>query len=251
MPNYISQFNLIKKILGINGVASIRFSDRKLDYYRQYKDTVCTALARVLKTKTQVFIDRKYGQLCPGGNYFLNITKYSEKEICDTYVKDEKIFNNNTACFSFLKKMSKCPEQKKRYILFSPLEKEVKKPDIIILLLNPSQAGRILGLSVFKKMGCPNVIPASPTCFSIYAPLISNQMHLNFIDYYDRYYQGKQNGKSIWDDGEMLVSLTFSMFSNIIKSIHLSPHGLHKTNLKPQSVSEIFHIGSARDRGKN
>lgn len=240
MPSYISQFNLIKKTLRINSIVSIRFSNRKSDYYKPYKDTVCTALARTLKTKKHVFIDRKYGQLCPGGNYFLNITKYSKKEICNTYVKDEKIFNDNAVCLSFLKKISKCPEQKKRYILFSPLEKEIKKPDIIILLLNPAQVGRILGLSVFNKMDYPSVIPAAPTCLSLYAPLISNQLHLNFIDYYDRYYQGKQNGKLIWDDEEMLISLPFSTFTDIIKSIPLSAQGAYKTNLKPQTVSKIF-----------
>lgn len=237
MPNYISQFNLIKKTLGIKAVVSIRFSDIKPGSYKQYQDTACTVLARALKNKKQVLIDRKYGQLCSGGNYFLNITNYPGKEICNIYIKDEKIFNNNAVCSSFLKKISKYPSQKKRYILFSPLEKEVNKPDIIILLVNPAQAGRILGLSVFNKMDYPGVVPAAPTCFSLYAPLISNRLHLNFIDYYDRYYQGKQNGKLIWDDEEMLISLNFSKFSNIIKSIPLSAHGSYKTNLKPQRVS--------------
>ncbi len=236
---YISQFNLIRKTLGIDSIVSIRFSNGKANCYKQYKDTVCTALARALKSKKCVFIDRKFGQLCPGGNHFLNITKYSKKEICNIYVKDEKIFNDNMVCLSFLEKIPNCLEQEKRYILFSPLEKEIKKPDIIILLLNPAQAGRILGLSVFKKMNCPSIIPAAPTCLSIYVPLVSNQIHLNFIDYYDRYYQGKQNSKLIWDDEEMLISLPFLTFTDIIKSIPVSAHGLYKTNLKPQIVSKI------------
>lgn len=237
MPNYIRRFNLVKKTLGIESVASIRFSNEKLDFYQQYQDTVCTALARALKNKKQVLIDRKNGQLCSGGNYFLNITEYSKKEVCDIYIKDEKIFNNKAACLAFLEKMSKCLEEKRQYILLSPLEKETSKPDIIILLVNPAQAGRILGLSVFSKMDYPNVIPAAPTCFSLYAPLLSDQLHLNFIDYYDRYYQGRQNGKLIWDDKEMLISLTFAKFNDIIKAIPLSAHGSYKTNLKPQKVS--------------
>lgn len=239
MLNYISQFSLLKKTLGIKAVASIRFSNIKSELYKQYQDTACTALARTLKNEKQVLIDRKHGQLCAGGNYFLNITEYSKKEICHTYIKDEKIFNNNAVCSSFLKKISKYPGQKKRYILFSPLEKEVNKPDIIILLVNPAQVGRILGLSVFNKMDYPDVVPSAPTCFSLYAPLISNQVHLNFIDYYDRYYQGKQHGKLIWNDKEMLISLTFSRFSDIIKSVPLSAHGLYKTNLKPQIISRL------------
>lgn len=67
MLNYISQFNLIKKTLGIDSVASIRFSDEKSKYYKHYQDTACTALARALKIKKRVLIDLKYGQLCSGG----------------------------------------------------------------------------------------------------------------------------------------------------------------------------------------
>ncbi len=239
MANYKSEFNSIRKVLKINNIISVRFVNAKPGYYKQYQDTACTALARSLKNKKYVFIDRKYGQLCSGGNYFLNITNSPKKEICDIYIKDEKVFNNNKVCLSFLNKVSNCPKIK-RYILFSPLEGETKKPDIVIMLVKPSQASRLLGLSVFKKMNYPSIIPAAPTCLSIYEPLLSNKIHLNFIDYYDRYFQGKMNKKYIWEENEMIISLTFAQFHKILENFDKSSQGAFKRiNVRIQKVDNL------------
>lgn len=237
---YKKQSETIKKYLKIEKIISIRFSDTKAANFDKFNDTVCTAMARSFENSTLVFIDRKNGQLCPGGDYFLDITHPPIKEICDVYVKDEGVFRNNSVCSVFLKNLPRYPTAaKKRYILFTPLVKENKRPDTIMLLANPAQAGRILGLSVYKKMSYPSIIPASPTCASIYAPVESNKIHLNFIDYYDRYYQGKQKGRSLWKDSDLIISMPFSIFKEIIKSIPLSAHGSFKPKIKPQKFDPI------------
>lgn len=243
---YKKQFNLIKSNLKIEKIISIRFSDTKTENFNKFKDTACTAMARSFENNTLTYIDRKSGQLCPGGNYFLDITHSPKKEICDVYVKDEKVFKNNSVCSTFLKNLPKYPAAaKKRYILFTPLVKENKKPDTIMLLANPAQTGRILGLSVYKKMSYPPIIPASPTCASIYAPVESNKIHLNFIDYYDRYYQGRQKGRLLWKDSDLIISMPFGIFEEIIKSIPLSAHGSFKPKIKPQKFDPI-RVGGAR-----
>ena len=124
----------------------------------------------------------------------------------------------------------------KRYILFTPLSEEIRKPDVIIFLTTPAQAGRILGVSVYKKLSQPLIMPALSTCASIYAPIESNRIHLNFIDYYDRYYQGKQNGQLLWKDEELIVSMPYGIFKEIIKCIPLSAHGNYRPKIKPQKV---------------
>ncbi len=234
---YKRQFRIIKKYLGIKKIISIRFSNTKTLNFKKYKDTVCTALARSFKNNISTYIDRQKGQLCPGGNYFLNITHLSKKEICNVYIKDEKVFKNNTVCSLFLKKLPKYPSlAQKRYILFTPLSEEIRKPDVIIFLTTPAQAGRILGVSVYKKLSQPLIMPALSTCASIYAPIESNRIHLNFIDYYDRYYQGKQNGQLLWKDEELIVSMPYGIFKEIIKCIPLSAHGNYRPKIKPQKV---------------
>ncbi len=239
MEKYISQYNLLKKTLKITKTVSVRFSSTKPAYYQQYQDTACTALARCLIKKKNVFIDRQHGQLCPGGNYFLGIKKYPKNKICDIYVKAERVFKNNKACLSFLKKIPAYPGRKAKYILLSPLETEPEKPDLIIIQANPAQAARILGLAVYKKINYPAIIPAAPACLSLYAPLASGRIHLNLIDYYDRYYQGKQNDKLIWNDKDMLISLPFTVFTDILSALPLSGQGSFRPRLKPQKTAKI------------
>jgi uncharacterized protein (DUF169 family) len=238
---YTEQLELLQTVLEIQDIVSIRFCNKKANKYVQYKDTACTALARSLKKKKCLFLDREKGQSCSGGNYFLGIKNCSKKEVCDVYVKDECVFKNNNVCTCFLDKLPTYPDQaKKKYILLTPLEKEEQRPDVIILLANPAQVGRLLGLSVFDTMQCPEIIPAGSTCLALFAPLVSQKIHLNFIDYYDRYYQGNQQGNFIWKETEMLVSLSYDQFVGIIHSIQRSPHGAKRINLKSQEISPFI-----------
>lgn len=237
---YKKQFNLIKSNLRIEKIISIRFSNTKSIQYTKYNDTVCTALARCFKNNILTYIDRKTGQLCPGGDYFLKIKNISSKVVNNVYVKDEKIFQNSAVCNKFIKKLPSYPDaEKTRYILFTPLTKEKNKPDVIMMLTNPAQAGRILGLSVYKKILQPLILPALSTCASIYAPIESGRIHLNFIDYYDRYYQGRQKGISLWKDSGLIISMPFGIFEEIIKHIPLSAHGNFKPKIKPQKFDPI------------
>lgn len=237
---YKKQFRIIKKHLGIKNIISIRFSNTKSGNYRKYQDTASTILARSFKNNVLTYIDRKEGQLCPGGNYFLDVTHPPEKEICDVYVKDEGVFKNNAACHTFLRELPKYPAvARKRYILFTPLTKEINNPDVIIFLATPAQTSRILGLSVYEKMSYPLVIPAGPTSASIYAPIGSDRIHINFIDYYDRYYQGARDGQLLWKDSDLIISMPFGIFQEIIKRIPLSAHGIYKPTIKPQKVDPL------------
>jgi len=239
---YYKQYKIIKKVFGISDIISIRFSDKKNSKYLEYSDTTCTSMARCFLENKTTFIDRQKGQLCVGGNYFLNIKKYSDKEVCKTYVKDEGVFKNEESCCLFLKKNPSFPKQAEfRYVLFSPLKKEQYKSDVVMMLAVPAQVGRILGLSVFKIFFDPLVLPAASTCMSIYAPLTSNRIHLNFIDYFDRYYQGKQGRRLLWSDNQMIISMPGKMFEEIIKNIPLSAHGSFKAKIKPCRVEKIEH----------
>lgn len=243
---YNKQFAVLNKSLGIKKIISIRFSDTKTANFNKFNDTACTAMVRSFENNTPVYIDRKNGQLCPGGNYFLSITHPPIKEVYDVYVKDEKVFKNNSICGDFIKNLPSYPDaEKTRYILFTPLAKEKNKPDVIMMLANPAQASRILGLSIYKKFLQPLILPALSTCAAIYAPIESGRIHLNFIDYYDRYYQGRQNGISLWKDSDLIISMPFSIFEEIIKHIPLSAHGNFKSKIRPQKFDPIS-IGDAR-----
>lgn len=230
-----------KKILGLNSIVSVSFSDEKKANCEKYKDTACTALARSLRNGISTYIDRKTGQLCSGGDYILAISEPAIKEVCEIYVKKERVFKNNKVCVDFLRSVPAYPASaKKRYIILIPLSKETKEPDVIIFLATPAQAGRVLGLNVYKGMSAPLVIPALSTCASVFAPLATKQICLNFIDYYDRCYQGRQKKCLIWKDSELIVSATYKQFLEIIKNIPNSAHGSFKPLIKPQKFDKLL-----------
>ncbi len=227
-------------VFDIQKIISVRFSNTKTDAYKKYNDTACTILARCFKNKILTYIDRRVGQSCPGGNYFLGIIPAKKNALRGTYVMDEKVFKTNAGCDAFINKLPKFPRAaQKNFVLFSPLFKETKKPDIIILLVNAAQVGRLLGLGAYRQFSYPQILPAISTCASIYAPLDTNSIHLNFIDYFDRYYQGKQAGGLLWSDTDIIVSMPYRLFCKLIHDAPLSAHGSYKPNIKPQKIDPI------------
>ncbi len=231
---------ILKKFLRVTQCISIRFSDTKTANVKKYRDTACTTMIRCLTKNIPTYIDRKSGQLCPGGNYFLNISHASKSELHDTYITKERIFQNKKACDDFIKNIPPYPQvARTRYILFTPLIMEEKRPDVIMMLANPAQAGRIVGLSVRKKMSQPTILPALSTCASIYAPLASRGIHINLIDYFDRYYQGTQHGRLLWKDSHMIISMPVEIFEEIVQAIPLSAHGAYVPTIKPKKFDRI------------
>jgi len=234
----IKQFKNILKIN--NRIIGVEFTRKKYTNYNHFRDTTCTALARAIIKNTMVIFDnKKFPQLCSGANYFFKLSKINNNKVCDVYVKEEHVFADKKTCNFFLNNLPKLPnELKNKSIVIKPF-KPGDKPQVIILLINPAQAGRILGLLNYDQYKTVKIHPNQPTCLSIFAPLITKEPHCNFIDYYDRYYQGRINGKKIWPENKMIVSITFNNFKKILNNLDKSPHGSLKTDLSPQVVDEI------------
>ena len=245
----------LKQSLGLKyNPISVRFSatlpkniSRKPDG-AFYRDAACTALCRSLKKGSVLVVASKKNcgpavpQSCSGANFFLKFEDVSTEDAQGVYVKNEQVFCSEKVCLDFLASVPLLPEPKRdKIIVLSPLEKETDNPDVVIVLATVAQASRLIGLSVYEGFEAISVLPAISTCVSIYAPLTDGKIHINFIDYYDRGHQGKQSdGKLIWEEGEMLVSMPFSTFQKIVENISKSPHGDFKPDLKPRPFDNIF-----------
>lgn len=229
----------LKRILKIDDeILGIYFTDKKPVNLKKYKDTACTALARCFFQKEKVFFDAKYNpQLCPGADYFLKLKKIKNSEAIDVYVKKEHVFQNRNICKSFLSGLPQFPKHlKNKFIIIKPLNIK-ENPKIIILLLNPAQVGRIIGLANYNKYKKIETYPNQPTCLAFFAPLVTKNLHINFLDYYDRYHQGRINNKNIWPENKMIVSMSYSDFKIILTNLEKSPHGKFKPKLSPARIS--------------
>lgn len=238
MKNKLEKFKKILKIK--NQIVGIYYTETKPRDAVYYRDTACTALARALIKKEVIFFsNRVHRQLCSGADYFLKLADVKTKEAIRVYVGDEQIFRNKIICRKFLKILPKFPtDLKNRFIVIRPL-REGDKPDIVILLLNPAQAGRIIGLFGYDGAEPAKVFPNQPACLAFFTPLATNVPHINFIDYYDRYYQGRVKNKFIWPEDKALVSLTFNHFRQILRNLDKSPQGSFKPRIKPQKVEKF------------
>lgn len=237
----VGKIKQFKKILKIKDeIIGIKFSKHLPAGYGFYRDTACTALARAITKKVKIFFDaKKFPQLCQGADYFLKLSEIKDSETYDVYVREEQVFANKKICKLFLKILPKFPNSlKNKFIIISPLKIE-DKPQVIILLVNPSQAGRILGLLNYDQYGTVEIYPNQPTCLSFFAPLVTKRPYCNFIDYYDRYYQGKIKGKNIWPETKMIISLRFEDFKKILNNLEKSPQGSFRPKLSPQQLDDI------------
>lgn len=237
------QINRFKKILGIkDNIVGVYYSDNLPNEINYHKDTACTALARsILKGEILCINSKKCMQLCSAANYFLKLSKIAHDKILDTYVTQEHIFNKKDVCRKFLYNLPKFPAKiKNKFIVIKPLLKKMDdKPSIIILLTNPAQAGRIIGLLNYGTYKIIKIFPNQPSCISLFAPLITHSPHLNFIDYYDRYHQGRINNKKIWPEEKMIISLSYRQFQTILNNLEKSPQGSLNIKMSAHRVDKI------------
>lgn len=231
----------LKKTLGIKTeILGIFYSSKLPKRGKNFKDTACTALARSFLKKETLFFDaKKYPQLCSGASYFLKLAQITDKETIDVYINKEKVFGNKNICEKFLKNLPKFPESlKNKFIIIKPMG-DKDKPSVVVLLVNPAQAGRILGLINRDKYEKAEILPSQPTCLAFFSPLVTKKPHINFLDYYDRYYQGKVGGRYIWPKDKMIVSINYSDFKGVLANLRKSPHGSFRPNLTPQKITKF------------
>lgn len=222
----------------ILGISFLEICPENVEYY---KDTACTALARSFWGERSLVLNSKeHPQLCPGAKYFLKLdTGITDQDTIRNYVDDERVFENDLICEKFLSDLPRFPDDLVgKYIAIKPLDVE-DIPRVIIMLVSPAQAGRIIGLINHSNFQEIRIIPSQSTCVALFAPLVTNLPHINFLDYYDRYYQGVVGRKFIWPEGKMILSMTLLHFEKAIASLDKSAHGIFKPSLNPQEVDEI------------
>lgn len=228
-----------KKSLKITEIIlGVFFVDKFPDGVKHYKDTACTAIARTFLNKKTIFFNGKeYPQLCSGADYFLKLSKkILTQGAIKVYTKDEHVFKNKKVCQKYLNFLPKFPDKlRNKNIVIKPFSLS-DRPCVVMILVNPAQAGRILGLLNYDVYENIIMNPCQPTCISLFAPLVTKKIHVNFIDYYDRYYQGKIKDKYIWPEDKLILSMTFSHFKNIIRYLAKSAHGTFQPLIKPKKV---------------
>ncbi|MBP7058518.1 DUF169 domain-containing protein [Candidatus Gracilibacteria bacterium] len=220
----------------------VRFTSRlthveKNAYNSNPHELYCSAIAKAAKTGKKIIIDTRLHQ-CAGGNYFIGNHHFSQKQLIKVYTQQEKIFQNSHQTISFLRKVGKNPV-KTNYLIIEPVNPEANlnirsRYQTILIITNPAYAGRIIGLSTYKKnTGNPETIAAASTCAALFRPLLNPKvLHINFIDYFDRNYQCPK----AYSQHQLILSMTPSSFQQTILAYPLSSHGKQKPDLQLKNM---------------
>lgn len=169
---------------------------------------------------------------CPGGSWHLGLrrqTKEQMKVVGKFIVEGEKLFSSLSS-LNRMMELSKArpPYDLAEYIIFSPLEKAEKMPDVVIFTCNAWQAARLINLVCYTD-GIPlECDPSGSFCTSAVAyPLVTGRVNVTFGDVSARKLQK-------FTEDELFVSVPFPLMRSLVDSIEKSTAGTAKEERPPE-----------------
>jgi len=137
-------------------------------------------------------------------------------------VEGEKLFCSYQALDKLLTQMNSPPDNSRSYFILAPLDKIIFKPELVIFILNPEAASRLLTLVTFIDGIMPKIKIGGPTCSMILIyPQVAQEVNLSFYDSTARKICNIEKDK-------LLISIPFSKIPAIIKSINKCSAGKAK-----------------------
>jgi len=167
---------------------------------------------------------------CFGASWHLGFRSVNKirrlKEIFKKFtVETEKIFSCGEAAERLFAQMEEPPDNKDNYFALAPAEKAEFFPELIIFVVNPQEASRLLTLLTFSDGIMPKIKIGGPTCrMSITYPLLSREVNISFYDYTSRIISKIKKDK-------LIVSVPYSKVPEIVKNIDRCSAGKAKVGL--------------------
>jgi uncharacterized protein (DUF169 family) len=104
------------------------------------------------------------------------------------------------------------PAERGSHLVVGPLEKFEKDPDLILFVVTPAEADRILGLISFKGAEPFMYYPASSICSAITNSMAKGKPEINLISAFER-------KTSNWSPNELILTLPVRDFEEAVMNI--------------------------------
>ena len=149
----------------------------------------CRAILEAGKGKT-VMIDRRHN-LCFGAGWHLGFYRpanaRAEQAAKKFVVEGEKLFCSYEALDRLVKALGPVPDHRDSYFVLAPMGEADHVPAVVIFIVDPEAASRLLALAMFKDGRMPQLKIGGPTCrLSISYPLASGEINLSLFDHTSR-----------------------------------------------------------------
>lgn len=182
---------------------------------RQRRVRVCKAILEA--GKGELIRVGKANNVCFGAAWHLGFRKeksaWVEKLVRKFAVEGEKLFSSYQALDNLIKQMVQAPDNSNSFFMFAPLEKINLEPQLVVFVVNPESACRILALALFKDGYMPKINISGPTCWSsLIYPLVTGELNVSFYDYTSRKICGLPKDM-------LLISLPYKKIQGMVEAI--------------------------------
>jgi len=194
------------------------------------KVRICRAILDAGKGQT-LQVD-SINNACFGASWHLGFQQIKDPKIANMVkkfvVEGEKLFCSYQALDNLLSQMEEPPDNSDSYFVLSPLEKAEFKPQLVIFIINPEAACRLLTLVTFIDGVMPKIKIGGPTCrMSIIYPLLSGEVNISFYDYTARKMCNV-------DKDKLLITIPYTKIPLIMESIDKCAAGKAKIEFPPE-----------------
>jgi uncharacterized protein (DUF169 family) len=186
------------------------------------KHAVCRA---ILGARNGQVIDlNKETSSCPGGTWHLGLgpkpTGDADRALKKFLVDGEKLFCSIAAFNRALMLGTQPPLGLADHVIISPLEKADRMPDLVLFVVNPEQACRLIQLVTYWDGISPKTELVGAGCHQAIAyPLVSGEVNVTFMDWTAR--------RSVpYRYDELIVSVPYHRIKGLVEAIGRCTAGL-------------------------
>ncbi|MEW6569129.1 MAG: DUF169 domain-containing protein [Chloroflexota bacterium] len=196
-----------------NSPVAIKYADEPTPGGSERKIYFCTALK--LASQGAIMNLSKRSCSCPGGRLWLGLDE-RPRGLAQLLSHREGFFCSPEVAGEWLESVPSPPKGRARYVLLSPLGEANFEPDVVVFLVSPWQASRLLGLAQFRS-GVPLKISAfGAVCqCSVCNPIVTGKVEACFIDPAARKIGG-------YEPDELIISFPYADLVTMTRDIDRS-----------------------------
>lgn len=176
------------------------------------------------------------GSIVCGGRAHLGIAESPVRDLAGFLVRREKIFGSRAAARRMLDSTRKRAPDLGKYIAFSPLEKAVFVPDVVLFVGTPLQISRVIFLDAFET-GEIDTVHGEPLCSGVIAvPITTGKIGISFLDIACRAF-GRYKPE------EMVAGVPYRRLTRMAANLERSIAGTARPNFIIKLLPRVINFG--------
>ena len=220
--NFEELSNIFKQTLKLkNEPLAITFTNDEVSSGKYEKTAICKAIK--LAAEGDCYVIDENVSTCPGGSRycgFTEVTSRDQKRRLQRFLTKGEKLTSTIVSFERMQKLTvEPPTGLADRIVICPLSKAEMRPDMILFLINPEQACRLISLDTYWDGLSPDQQVIGALCHSaISYTLMTGNTNLSMGDWTARHHQG-------FDPDILFMSVPYERVNNLIKAIPLCSAG--------------------------